>query len=364
MPLDAFSLLQDTLLAVSVCAIVVSTAFRRTHVTISAAGVYLGLLIRFLVLPSVLLYLDFALLFALYACVAYGAKRTRRIAIIAALIAGIAYWSPFLTDGLTITVFYLLVLIEVTVLVVYAFGLVRRYQFRRVDDAMAASEMRARQLERETKAAVVEERNRIAREMHDIVAHTLTVIIAQADGGRYAAHAQPEGAEQALATISDVARSALRDVRSIIGVLRDPSDSDSAPLLPQADSHDLTMLIEQVRDAGANVIYEQRGEAQTMPPAVSNALYRICQEALTNSLKYAGENATIWVTQIFVPGAVSLSVVDDGAGAHVPPDGFGHGIIGMRERASILGGITKIGAMADGGFQVRVTIPLTQPEHI
>lgn len=192
--------------------------------------------------------------------------------------------------------------------------------------------------------------------MHDIVAHTLSVVIAQADGGRYAARSNPDAAERALIVIADMSRAALGDIRSIIGVLRDPDDP-SAPLAPEPVDSDLTALMDQVRGSGHRVSFVQTGHARPLPVGAGNALYRICQEALTNSLKHAGPHAQLTVALHWRPAEVILDVTDNGRGAAAVNDGKGHGLVGMNERAAIFGGTVVAGPRQGGGFKVTATIP-------
>ena len=212
--------------------------------------------------------------------------------------------------------------------------------------------------EQEAELAVLEERSRIAREMHDVVAHTLSVVIAQADGGQYAAAKNPEAAIKALETIAGMGRGALKDIRSIIGVLRS-SEPEQLPLLPQPVAEDLDSLIQQVRDSGTNISLTRLGTPRHLPTGVGTAIYRICQEAITNTLKHAGSDAHISVIVQWLESEIVLQVDDDGVGpgSH---DGKGHGIIGMNERASAFGGSVYTGAIQGGGFRVIASIPLEE----
>jgi len=214
----------------------------------------------------------------------------------------------------------------------------------------------------EAELAVLEERSRIAREMHDIVAHTLSVVIAQADGGRYAAKKDPQAPLVALATISDMARDALKDIRSIIGVLRD-AEGNEQPTLPQPVEHDLEELVRTVHESGITVSFVRTGETRPLPVGVGNAIYRICQEALTNSLKHAGPHAEITILLQTTDAALILQVDDDGRGAAAPFDGKGHGLVGMAERAAAFGGTVISGPRPSGGFRVIASIPIPHPDN-
>ncbi|MDR0432723.1 MAG: histidine kinase [Bifidobacteriaceae bacterium] len=209
--------------------------------------------------------------------------------------------------------------------------------------------------------AAAAERTRIAREMHDIVAHSLSVVIAQADGGRYAATTDPAAATRALGTIAETGRAALEDMRRILGVLRNPDeDPDTTQLrVPVPDSQDVSALVAQMREAGLDIAMVRVGVGSTLPPGVGLALYRICQEALTNVLKHAGPGVKVTVVDRWEPTRVCIEVHDDGRGAAaLGSQGPGHGLIGMRERAEMFGGTLEAGPSRSGGFSVVARIPL------
>ena len=211
--------------------------------------------------------------------------------------------------------------------------------------------------------AVAAERMRILREMHDVIAHSLAIMIAQADGGSYVV-ADTAASRRAFLTIGETGRAALTDTRRILGMLR---DGESGPeLSPVPDKAPLDELVDQARKAGLEVSLIRVGDARTMPSGSRLALYRICQEALTNVLKHAGAGVRVIVALSWNANEVVLTVTDRG-GAGVPevdPDaaeplaGLGLGLIGMRERAEIVGGNLEAGATEDG-FRVRARIPLS-----
>ena len=242
-------------------------------------------------------------------------------------------------------------------LAVYGLALARRSQLAKMLSLMRIANDAQAAAKTERELAVLEERSRIAREMHDIVAHTLSVVIAQADGGRYAATKDPEASTRALATISDMPSDALKDIRSIIRALRD-SEGDEQPTLPQPIERDLETLVRNVRDSGVKVSFVRTGQSRTLPVGVGNAVYRICQEAITNSLKHAGPTPHITVLLQTTDAALLLQVDDDGRGAAAPSDGKGHGLIGMSERASAFGGSVTSGPRPGGGFRVLASIPI------
>jgi signal transduction histidine kinase len=238
---------------------------------------------------------------------------------------------------------------------IWALGRMRRLRIR--DEARL--EERARLLELESaqqgQLAAQAERARIAREMHDVVAHSLSVTISQADGGRYAAQHTPEAAITALETISATGRQALADMRALLGVLRDDSTQQ---LTPQPDTEAIKDLVEQVRGSGLTVELEVLGEPILLPPGPGLAAYRIIQESLTNVLKHAGPQVKAWVRLAWLSEALEIRVEDDGRGAAATPATPGsQGLIGMRERATLYGGQLEAGPRQGGGFGVRAYLP-------
>jgi signal transduction histidine kinase len=211
--------------------------------------------------------------------------------------------------------------------------------------------------ERDQKAAIAAaaERARIARELHDVVSHSLAVVIAQADGGRYAAEQDPRAATAALHTIATTAREAQAEMRRALGVLGERPDD---PLRPEPGVDDLGTLVERSREAGLRVELAEEGSRRPLAPAAALAVYRVAQEALTNVLKHAGAGATATVALGWEPDLVTLVVRDDGAGiADAGGDGHGRGLAGMRERVESRGGTLRAGPLPGGGFEVRAAIP-------
>ncbi len=204
--------------------------------------------------------------------------------------------------------------------------------------------------------AASDERARIAREMHDVVAHTLSVVVAQADGGRFAARTDPAAAARTLDTIADVGRSALTEMRALLGVLR-TSDGE-AELGPQPSIGDIPSLVAAAREGGIEVSYVTTGTPRPLPIGAGLAVYRIAQEGLTNVLKHAGPVAAAFLQLTWGDDDVTLTVSDDGRGAAAQGDGTGSGIEGMKERATVFGGTLTAGPKAGGGFVVRARLPL------
>jgi signal transduction histidine kinase len=223
-----------------------------------------------------------------------------------------------------------------------------------VRTAVTARENRLAQQRAETEALVEQERVRIARDMHDVVAHSLAVVIAQADGARYAAAADPAVAADALTTISATARSALADVRLLLGQLRHSQDSG-----PQPGLADLEALYAQVRGSGVDLRVTVDPAPASEPPAgVQLAVFRILQEALTNALRHGAGPVEVrmswWADRVDIEVRNALvTAVSVPAGA-----GLGHGILGMRERAQLAGGTLTAGAEG-ASFHVRASMPIT-----
>ncbi|MCL2424658.1 MAG: histidine kinase [Micrococcales bacterium] len=206
-----------------------------------------------------------------------------------------------------------------------------------------------------TELAVAAERNRIAREMHDIVAHSLSVIVIQADGGRLAAANDPEAAQRALVTIAETGRAALADTRRILGLLR---GTDEAERTPVPDTSSVDELVATVQAAGLDVAHVQTGVPRHLPPAVGTAVHRIAQESLTNVLKHAGPGTRAVVSEVWHDTGFRLVVTNTaGANPSVRSPIPGHGLVGMRERAELFGGTLSAGPTDDGGFRVRADVP-------
>jgi signal transduction histidine kinase len=243
---------------------------------------------------------------------------------------------------------------------------------------LAGLEERAVRAERERDAqaqiAAAAERARIARELHDVIAHNLSVMVAQADGGRYAFDAEPGRSRQALAEIGDTGRQALAEMSHLLGVLR--AEEEVPALAPAPGVAEIARLVTQAREAGMCVSHAVEGAARTVPAGLSLAVYRIVQEALTNVRKHAGPGTAAEVTLCYERDELLVRITDDGCGAagrlaplpHCgaarttgagrPGVAGGHGLAGMRERATTYGGIVQAGTRPDGGFEVTARLPL------
>ncbi|GAA3136492.1 signal transduction histidine kinase [Kribbella aluminosa] len=304
------------------------------------------------------------LLVALYAITVYGDVRLSRIALgiggLGVLMATSRYWANSGWKQQVTTMGGLAAL----VFAVWAFGERRRTRGLYV----AQLEERAAQLERtrdrESKLAVSNERTRIAREIHDVVAHGLSIMIVQADGGLYAADQSPEAAKKALATIGDTGRASLTEMRKMLGLLKQDEQSELGPdqARPQPGTSSLPELIENVREAGLAVEYTVTGQPRELPALLGLTAYRIVQEGLTNTLKHAGPGARTSVALDFGREMLTVVVTDDGHGAGVAPSADpGHGLVGMRQRVSVSGGTVSAGPKAGGGYEVIARLPYNLP---
>jgi signal transduction histidine kinase len=227
---------------------------------------------------------------------------------------------------------------------------------------------RADRLERErdqqAALAVAAERARIAREMHDIVAHHLTVMITLSEAAIAASASSPERANDVMRSVADTGRRALADTRRLLGVLRqrpsqDPGQDSGGSLQPVPDLTQLDTLVEQVRSAGLDTTLEIHGQPPDVPAGVQLTVYRLVQEALTNTLKHGGPGARASVRLRYLPGELLVDIDDDGAGATAPATaGVGSGLLGMRERVHAYGGDVRAGPRPPGGWQVSARLRL------
>jgi len=218
-------------------------------------------------------------------------------------------------------------------------------------------ERRAQIAERErdvaAREAVVEERSRIARELHDVIAHHVSIIVVQAGAERRVLSDEHADTREVLETVERTGRSALTETRRLLGMLRDES---AEPLTPQPGLDDVPMLVEQLCEAGLPVRLDLDGERRELPVGIDLSAYRIIQEALTNTLKHAGDaHATVRVS--YRSDSLELEIADDGRGGTARVSGGGHGLVGMRERVALCGGRFDAGRTTSGGFVVSVVLP-------
>ena len=204
---------------------------------------------------------------------------------------------------------------------------------------------------------MAQERARIARELHDVVAHRVSLMTVQAGAARVVAAEQPEVAARALGAVEQAGRDALSALRHLLGVLRPDGDADATA--PQPRVADLPALAAELRAAGLDVTLAVDDAPAHVPARVGLSVYRIVQEALTNALRHAGPGTGVDVRVASGPRCVCVTVDDDGRGvAAAPSPGVGHGLIGMRERAVALGGSLDAAPVRGGGFRVVATLPV------
>jgi signal transduction histidine kinase len=212
-----------------------------------------------------------------------------------------------------------------------------------------------------SRLATATERVRVAREMHDIIGHNLSVMITLADGGAYAADVAPERSKEALRLVGDAGRQALGELRRMLGVLRE--EADGPELEPQPGIADLDALCARIRAAGPEVVYRSAGELEHLDQGVQLMAYRIVQEAFTNTLNHAGPHTRIDVSVAVEGPDLRIRVRDDGradtATRPRPPAEQGHGLAGMRERAALYGGTVDAGPTPGGGWVVHAVLDLT-----
>jgi signal transduction histidine kinase len=243
----------------------------------------------------------------------------------------------------------------------YAIGRRVRESSEAHQDRVAAAEERYRtallERDQETRLAESRARTQIARELHDIVAHSLSVMIVQAEGGKALAAKKPEAATQALTTIAETGREALSEMRRILGVLREgPEPGRQADFAPAPRLTDIPELVARTSDRVQLAVH---GQPPRVPQAMELTVYRVVQEALTNFLKHAGPQATAMVTITYGMREIAIDVLDNGvASPSVVPQNPGHGLRGMHERVSSMGGRLLTRARPSGGFQVTAVLPI------
>ncbi|GHE07075.1 sensor histidine kinase [Streptomyces alanosinicus] len=312
---------------------------------------------------------DFAMLVITYTVAAVGARWASRLALavslVAATLAQIRWPAPesSFAGQIAIAVFQ-----TVPFALAWVLGdsmRTRRAYFAQLEERAARLE---KEREAQSKVAVAAERARIARELHDVVAHNVSVMVVQADGAAYVLDTAPDQAKKALETISSTGRQALAEMRRLLGVLRTGEHQESGEYVPQPDVEQIDDLIEKCRSAGLPVDFKVEGTPRPLPSGVELTAYRIVQEALTNTRKHGGPNAGASVRLVYFDDGLGLLVEDDGKGAphelyeEGGADGQGHGLIGMRERVGMVGGTLDAGPRPGGGFRISVLLPL-KPAH-
>jgi signal transduction histidine kinase len=247
----------------------------------------------------------------------------------------------------------------------WVFGENVRHRRQTFADAQERAVRAEQERAAEAQRAVAEERTRIARELHDVVAHAMTVMVVQASAARRVLETSPDQRDQAIEALTHVegtGREGLAEMRRLLGVLRQRPERRAEPeLTPQPGAHDLSALVRSWTDAGLDVDLSVQGDLDQLPPGIDLTAYRVVQEALTNTFKHAGP-ARARVSIVLEPSELQLEVPDDGRGAAAtPPPTPGHGLVGMHERVALYGGTVDTGPRAGGGFAVRALVPLTPP---
>ncbi|MFJ8718347.1 sensor histidine kinase [Streptomyces violaceus] len=308
---------------------------------------------------------DFAMLVIVYTVAVEGARWASRFALVAGLCAAPMAQLRWSSDQTGVAGNIVLAVLQT---VPFALAWVLGDSIRTRRAYFAQLEERAARLEKEreaqSKVAVAAERARIARELHDVVAHNVSVMVVQADGAAYVLDAAPDQAKKALETISSTGRQALAEMRRLLGVLRTGEHQEAGEYVPQPDVQQIEDLVEQCRTSGLPVDFKVEGTPRPLPSGVELTAYRIVQEALTNTRKHGGPNAGASVRLVYFDDGLGLLVEDDGKGAPHELyeeggfDGRGHGLIGMRERVGMVGGTLDAGPRPGGGFRISALLPL------
>ncbi len=340
-------------------------AWRRTRPVFAGAAIAAVALVQWAIafppLPA-----NLAVILVVYSLAAYAPRWASLSGLALALLGAIMVTSRYSLGGdianiASLTgVVLLVMMLWFLVLFSWTFGDLTRTRRLREQGL----EDRARRLEieqqQERALAASDERAHIAREMHDIVAHSLSVIITQADGARYAAQQDPTVATNTLKTISDTGRTSLREMRRLLGVLRGDEETSFRPLPGLAD---LDELLLGFRSAGISLEYNHSGQARReLPAGAELTVYRMIQEGLTNVLKHAGPHAHTVVGLDWQARGLQVAVQDDGRGAAADPpsSGGGNGIRGMAERVKLYDGTLEAKAQPGGGFRILAFIPYTE----
>ncbi|MEU8569393.1 sensor histidine kinase [Streptomyces pathocidini] len=309
---------------------------------------------------------DLAMLVIVYTVAAVGARWASRLALVGGLaapaLANIRWPDDYSTGWQNLVAAFFLTVPFVLAWVLGDSLRTRRAYYAQLEERAARLE---KEREAQSKVAVAAERARIARELHDVVAHNVSVMVVQADGAAYVLDTAPDQAKQALETISGTGRQALAEMRRLLGVLRTGEPGDGGgEYVPQPDVGQLDDLIEQVRGAGLTVDFRVEGSPRPLPSGVELTAYRIVQEALTNTRKHGGPDVGATVRLTYGEAELDLLVEDDGRGAQQElyeaggADGLGHGLIGMRERVGMVGGRLDAGPRPGGGFRISAVLPL------
>jgi signal transduction histidine kinase len=320
-------------------------AARRVRVPLVLLGLVLAISIAAATLPRLSGDVDAVGLFLLLAVYSAAAHTSGRLALVAGGMTAGLYVVDLASDPSAISGE---VVVFLAILLGAPWTVGRAVRHRRLDERRLEFE------KAKAATAIVEERARIARELHDVVAHSISVMVLQARGGRRVLQSDPADASDAFAIIERTGQQALDEMRRLLGMLR--RSDEQLTLAPQPSLKELGTLVEQVRVAGLAVEVIVEGEPRELPPGVELSAFRIVQEALTNSLNHAGP-ARARVVIRYRADDLELEIADDGPGTG-EGSGSGYGLIGMRERVSLYGGELQAGRRPEGGYALRVRLPL------
>src|SRR3954452_24574376 len=300
-----------------------------------------------------------AFITALVAWYSVGAHADPRWGPRAALIAAVALVAAGVADDIAgyhdpFDDFALYILLAAA----WALGNAFQRHGRRERELEAHAAALEREREEKARIAAAEERARISRELHDVVAHSVRVMVVQVGAARGILDTEPDTARDSLLSAERTGRQALAEMRRMLGILRQRADGDGRA--PQPGLARLDGLLNSARDAGLEVELRTEGTPQPLPPGLALAAYRIVEESLTNAVKHAGR-AHARVLLRYAPGRLEIEVRDDGRGPAKQPADPGHGVVGMRERVALYGGTLDVGAADSGGFEVLACLPLEVP---
>jgi signal transduction histidine kinase len=239
--------------------------------------------------------------------------------------------------------------------IAWTIGFLVSRKFHEADEARDRAARAEREREERARLAVSDERARIARELHDVVGHSVSVMTVQASAARRLLRPHQEKEIEALLVVEKTGREALAEMRRMVGVLRRPEEAPA--LAPQPSLEQIERLVEHTREAGLPVDLRIEGDPVQLPPGVDLTAYRLVQEALTNTMKHARANHADVVVS-YGDDEVELTISDDGLGG-ADGDSGGHGLVGMRERVSVYGGELEAGPLAEGGFRLRARLPVS-----
>jgi signal transduction histidine kinase len=346
--IDVWTNVEDNRTRVAALALVTAGAllFRRRAPFVAPLVVASGALVFTLVDPSAAYDTNSMFLPLLLSAWAAGSLLAWRLAVVAANLA--AGWAVFIrAPGVPWTELIWLSFTLTGVFVISAAAARHSEQARIADE-------RLRRTEEEARRAVEDERNRITRELHDVLAHSVSVMTVQASAVRRLLKPDQQREREALMTVEETGRQALSEMRRLLGIMR--TEEEIPALAPQPGLGTLPALVEQVRQSGLPVELTVEGEPVKLPAGVDLSAYRIVQEALTNALQHAGP-AHAWVAVRYVGDDVEIEVANDGR-SQGENDGAGHGLVGMRERVALCGGELQSGPRPGGGFRISARLPV------